>query len=160
VEAIDRGFSFSAWDAGPESGKTIHMRRDAAVTFNYDITDFTLVSYSPKNTIKSLVEDTSVWIDDVKNALLNSGNGSLGIKDQNFNNLDIEVYPIPTNNYIYVNSIIPIKNVHIYSILGSSVYNSNYNTKIYVANLTTGMYHLKIILESGSVVFKKILINK
>lgn len=59
-EAISRGFSFAAWDAGPESNKTIHKRTDAPSTVNYDINDFTVVSYDPKNTSPSTVVDSSI----------------------------------------------------------------------------------------------------
>ncbi|SEQ14348.1 endoglucanase [Hyunsoonleella jejuensis] len=69
-EAISRGFSFAAWDAGPESNKTIHKRTDAPSTVNYDINDFTVISYDPKNTSLSTVIDSSTWVEDVKNALL------------------------------------------------------------------------------------------
>jgi len=72
-QAINRGFSFAAWDSGPKSNKTIHMRTDSPSTLNYNRNNFSVTTYSPKVTTKSTVEDTSVWVEDVKNALFASG---------------------------------------------------------------------------------------
>lgn len=72
-QAINRGFSFAAWDAGPKSNKTIHMRSDNPSTVNYNIASFSVNTYDPKNTNKSAVVDNSTWVEDVKNALLSSG---------------------------------------------------------------------------------------
>jgi endoglucanase len=72
-QAINRGFSFAAWDSGPKSNKTIHMREDGPSTVNYNINNFSVNSYSPKDTNISTIVDTSVWVDDIKNALFASG---------------------------------------------------------------------------------------
>ena len=72
-QAINRGFSFAAWDSGPKSNKTIHKRRDNSGTVNFNIDNFSVISYNPKNTNISTVEDTSIWVEDVKDALLSSG---------------------------------------------------------------------------------------
>ncbi len=72
-QAINRGFAFAAWDAGPESNKTIHKRNDAASTVNYDINNFSVTIYNPKLTTPSTVIDNSIWVEDVKDALFNSG---------------------------------------------------------------------------------------
>ena len=72
-QAINRGFSFSVWDSGPKSNKTIHMRQDNSSSVNYNIANFSVNTYSPKSTNISTVIDTSTWVEDVKNALLSSG---------------------------------------------------------------------------------------
>ena len=73
-QAINRGFSFAAWDSGPKSNKTIHMRSDTSpASVNYAIANFSVISYNPKNTNISTVEDTSIWVEDVKDALFASG---------------------------------------------------------------------------------------
>ena len=51
-QAINRGFSFSAWCAGNKSNKTIHLRTDNPSTSN---------------------ADTGIWVEDVKDALLADG---------------------------------------------------------------------------------------
>ena len=55
-QAINRGFSFSAWCAGNKSNKTIHLRTDNPSTSN---------------------SVSGVWVTDVKDALLESGNWPL-----------------------------------------------------------------------------------
>jgi len=51
-QAINRGFSFSAWDAGSKSNKAIHLRTDNPSTAN---------------------EISGTWVLDVRDALLSSG---------------------------------------------------------------------------------------
>ena len=51
-QAINRGFSFSAWCAGNRSNKTIHLRTDNPSTLN---------------------ANNGIWVDDVKEALLADG---------------------------------------------------------------------------------------
>ena len=72
-QAINRGFSFAAWDSGPKSNKTIHKRTDNSETENFNISAFSVNTYEPKNTNISTVVDTSIWVEDVKDALLSSG---------------------------------------------------------------------------------------
>ena len=69
-QAINRGFSFAAWDSGPKSNKTIHMRKDSPSTVNFNISSFSVNTYDPKSTNISTLPDASVWVEDVKNALL------------------------------------------------------------------------------------------
>ena len=71
-QAINKGFSFAAWDSGPKSNKTIHKRTDSPTTLNYNINDFSVTSYNPKVTIISTVVDNSTWVEDVKDALLDT----------------------------------------------------------------------------------------
>lgn len=67
--AISRDFSFSAWDAGGEASKSIHLRKDSGLAV-YDIDYFCVDSYDPKSTTTSTVNETSLWVDDIKDALL------------------------------------------------------------------------------------------
>ena len=67
--AISRGFSFSAWDDGGKGSKTIHLRKDSGLAV-YDIDYFCVDSYDPKSTTISTVNETSLWVDDIKDALL------------------------------------------------------------------------------------------
>lgn len=68
--AIDRGFAFSAWDDGGKGSKTIHLRKDSGLTV-YDMDFFSIESFSPKTTTQSTVVESSIWVGDVKDALLN-----------------------------------------------------------------------------------------
>jgi endoglucanase len=159
-QAINRGFAFTVWDAGPESGKTIHKRQDAPTTKNYDINYFSVQSYSPKNTIKSTVEDTSIWVEDIKNALFTSGEWPLAVSDQKTENLELKVYPNPGRGQINIKSTRRINKIDIYSTLGILVSKKiQIDDRIDVHDLSNGLYYLKIFLENGSIVSKKILIE-
>ena len=68
--AINRGFAFSAWDAGGSSNKSIHLRKDAQLV-TYDIAHFGIQSFVPKLTSPSTVIEDDIWVEDIKNALLN-----------------------------------------------------------------------------------------
>ena len=68
--AIDRGFAFSAWDDGGKGSKTIHLRKDSGLTV-YDMDFFSIESFTPKTTTPSTVVESSIWVGDVKDALIN-----------------------------------------------------------------------------------------
>ncbi len=64
----------------------------------------------------------------------------------------ISVYPNPANNYINVNATSNIENVEVYTISGQKVGNFTANsttTTINTANLTSGLYLMKIHTENG-----------
>jgi len=99
-QAINRGFSFAVWDAGPSSGKTVHKRTDANATTNYKIANFSVATYSPKSTTKSTTLDTSTWVDDVKSVLLSAGTWpvcSSGFEDPIIVNNGFECTSFDTN---------------------------------------------------------------
>ena len=87
--AIDRGFSFSAWDDGGKGSKTIHLRKDSGLVV-YDINHLTINSFDPKDTSPSTVIENSLWVEDVKNALL-SPYSEIQCNDTSIlNNIDFE----------------------------------------------------------------------
>ena len=69
--AINRGFAFSAWDAGGKSSKTIHLRKDSGLTV-YDFDAFSIDGFSPKQTSPSTISETDLWVENIKDALLNT----------------------------------------------------------------------------------------
>jgi endoglucanase len=73
-EAIARGFAFSAWDSGPTSNKTIHKRTDSNESSNFDFNSFAVTSYEPPSVTASLTPDTSTWVSEIKDAIMQSGN--------------------------------------------------------------------------------------
>ncbi|MDB4204063.1 cellulase family glycosylhydrolase [Polaribacter sp.] len=81
--AITNGFAFAAWDSGPKSNKTIHKRTDNPSTVNYKRSEFSVTTYSPKLTTVSTVLDTSVWVEDVRYALVNPLSNSKNLLSQN-----------------------------------------------------------------------------
>mgnify|MGYP002523822420 CR=1 FL=1 len=64
----------------------------------------------------------------------------------------VAVYPNPSNNVINVNATSNISNVEVYTITGQKVGDftaNNTNTTISTANLTPGMYLMKIHTDNG-----------
>ena len=72
-EAINRGFAFSAWDSGPTSNKTIHKRNDSNLTSNFDLASFAVSSYAEPAVTMSTVLDSTTWVSEIKQAILNHG---------------------------------------------------------------------------------------
>ena len=101
--AINRGFAFSAWDDGGKGSKTVHLRKDSGLTV-YDIDYFCVDSYDPKATTKSTVVETSLWVDDIKEALLGIAktcNDTEVLKNMDFEcgfNSNWSLYRQPNNN--------------------------------------------------------------
>ena len=87
--AIDRGFSFSAWDDGGKGSKTIHLRKDSGLVV-YDINHLTINSFDPKDTSPSTVIENSLWVEDVKDALLSSYSETQCNDTSILNNIDFE----------------------------------------------------------------------
>ena len=52
-----------------KGSKTIHLRKDSGLTV-YDINHLTINSFDPKDTNPSTVIENSLWVEDVKDALL------------------------------------------------------------------------------------------
>ncbi len=87
--AINRGFAFSAWDAGGKSTKTIHLRKDSGLTI-YDFDAFNIDSFSPKQTTQSTTVETDVWVENVKDALLNPFSARTCNDTEILKNIDFE----------------------------------------------------------------------
>ena len=86
---IDRGFAFSVWDAGGKSSKTIHLRKDSGLTI-YDFDAFNIYSFSPKQTTQSTIIETDLWVENVKDALLNPFSARACNDTEILKNIDFE----------------------------------------------------------------------
>ena len=160
-QAINRGFAFTVWDAGPESNKTINKRTDASSTYNYDISQFNVISYNPKNTVKSTVQDTSIWVEDVKDALLTAGEWPLAVDDEVAVKDFVKIYPNPAKEYISIASENPVKKLSVYSVLGRKLFEkSNIKQITDLNDLKAGVYLIRIFLENGNVYSDKFIIEK
>ena len=87
--AINRGFAFSAWDAGGKSSKTIHLRKDSNLVV-YDFNDFNIVSFVPKQTYPSTIIENDIWVENIKNALLNDYSDRICTDVSALKNIDFE----------------------------------------------------------------------
>ncbi|MDI9257896.1 T9SS type A sorting domain-containing protein [Flavobacterium sedimenticola] len=83
---------------------------------------------------------------------------SLGVVE-NHQNL-VSVYPIPTNDFLNIQSNYDVKEVELYNASGSLIYRMNpVNNKLDTSNLTKGIYLVKTKLENGKVIITKITKN-
>ncbi|MGY5354931.1 cellulase family glycosylhydrolase [Wenyingzhuangia sp. IMCC45467] len=125
-KAIALGFAFTAWDAGDKSGKTIYK-----------------------------VEDRS-WVENVKNALLESTLSNKNIEDEEFNTT---IYPNPAQNKVYINSKNTIKKVEIYNALGAKQNTNFFGNSVVLNNLIDGSYMLEISFLNKIITKHKLLIK-
>jgi len=72
------------------------------------------------------------------------------------------VYPNPAVSQIHIelNNSKPIRNLIILDISGREIYHGNYQNSIDVSSFKEGIYFMKLINESGSVISKKFLISR
>jgi hypothetical protein len=72
----------------------------------------------------------------------------------------IQVFPIPTNSMLYINSGSPVKHVEVYSILGTRVmYSDQISGSLDVSQLKKGIYLVKIATEQTPTATFRIIIK-
>ena len=86
---------------------------------------------------------------------------STGVKNHEKELFNVEVYPNPTSNELFINTSIPLVDIEIADLTGRVVYTSltNPNNAFKIGNLINGCYMLKIN-TTQSIIFRKIVINK
>ncbi len=67
------------------------------------------------------------------------------------NEVSFGIYPNPVDDYLYISTNEAVKEIHIYNMLGMTVYQTaKYNgNSINVSELNNGMYLMKVITENG-----------
>ncbi len=87
----------------------------------------------------------------------NYGEATASINDFNF--VNFEVYPNPTNAIVKIDdSKFSLKNIELYNVIGKKIMNST-NNELNVENLENGVYLLKIQSEDGKFTTKRIIKN-
>jgi len=82
---------------------------------------------------------------------------TLALADENL--LEFNIYPIPSNSTLNVNSTSKISQIEIYSSLGQLILKNNNKKNITVSSLEKGFYFCKVTAISGSVGIKKWMKN-
>ena len=76
-------------------------------------------------------------------------------------NLQLKLYPNPTKETLHINSSKVINSLSIYNLLGKKVFHKKgNNTSLNISELSSGVYILKIQLETGIIQSRKIVIRK
>ena len=120
---------------------------DYASSFNQDISNWcvTNIDSEPDNfsTNSSLIESNKpVW----------GTCPTASIDDQN--QLDISIYPNPTNYKLFIQGLSSSSRVSIYNVLGKLVLSQTISKEIDVNNLQSGIYIIKITDEQKEIVRK------
>lgn len=76
----------------------------------------------------------------------------------------IKLFPNPARNYVYINSKLAIQNISITNIDGNQIDSIPFNfndaiAKIDLSNYKPGIYFFKLTMQSGEVLYKKIIKN-
>ncbi len=82
--------------------------------------------------------------------------GTLGIPEFQ-NNLDLSIYPNPTNNFVNIVTTESIEKIEIYDILGKIVKTQNKAVNVDLSDLPEGLYALKVTTINGKIATKKIV---
>jgi hypothetical protein len=91
------------------------------------------------------------WVDTDKVIFYYSNyNNALNIVDEILSR-SVKLYPNPVDDFLTINSEIPLTKVEIYSILGRKVkeFNAGFNS-MRIDNLSNGVYIVRILAEKGS----------
>lgn len=108
------------------------------------------------------------WEDDQNSWKLISQNDYFWSEFEIVNNIntyfsDLEIFPNPVSNYLYLNGIdiCKINNIEIYSINGSLMFDLSYLNQnvIHIPDFSNGLYVLKINTSKGEIV-RKFVVNK
>ncbi|WP_296386490.1 T9SS type A sorting domain-containing protein [Winogradskyella sp.] len=75
----------------------------------------------------------------------------LGIEDETLSNVDLYLYPNPTQDFAYIKTSAVIKTIEIYDITGKLVRDVK-TKKLVVSDLNSGVYLLKIYTENTTIV--------
>jgi Flp pilus assembly secretin CpaC len=87
---------------------------------------------------------------DIRNDVLDCS--TAGVDDQN--QLDISIYPNPTNDKLFIQGLSSSSRVSIYNVLGKLVLSQTISKEIDVKQLSKGIYMLKIVDEQKEIVRK------
>jgi Secretion system C-terminal sorting domain/Concanavalin A-like lectin/glucanases superfamily/Fibronectin type III domain len=84
--------------------------------------------------------------------------GTLSNQDFNSNNLKFSMYPNPVNDILKIAMETELKSVEIYSLQGQKVLSAN-NKTIDIANLSSGMYMVRVQDVDGGIASQKLMKN-
>ena len=86
----------------------------------------------------------------------------MDIKEQNVNNVVVNVFPNPASNQITVESDGVMKTIFLFRLTGKSVlevYPDATTQSINLSGVESGVYLMNILMENGSVLPKKIIVS-
>lgn len=148
-ETIEK-FQPITWNRGGEAMKVYKVPGTASGTNYFDLTDWETGS-------GGAWEDWS--IDDGVFTAVAGTNPMCGtLSTPEFENFNVEIYPNPASDRLFVKSKTPVKSIKIYSVLGKEFSAKMLNNEtIDVTSLSPGLYVLKLYSETSEHTFKFII---
>jgi surface protein len=153
----------SNWDVSSVTEMRVMLGNSALSTENYDAL---LNGWSQQN-IQSNVTLGAQFLsycngEDARQSLIDNHNwiisddgldcSTAGVDDQK--QLDISIYPNPTNDKLFIQGLSSSSRVSIYNVLGKLVLSQTISKEIDVKQLSKGIYMLKIVDEQKEIVRK------
>ena len=105
--------------------------------------------------------NSNFWIDDLKiysGVLTSTQIATLSSSDFNTNNLNIAMYPNPSNELVNIDLESQIKSIEIYSLQGQKVITAT-SKQVNVSHLSNGVYMVRVEDENGAIATKKLVKN-
>jgi len=79
-----------------------------------------------------------------------------------YDSFDVQIYPNPVSDYLYISYQDSIDKIEIYNLIGKKVFESTHNSqeiKINISQLETGVYFLKVYVNNENLKIYKIIKN-
>ena len=103
--------------------------------------------------VKATIENGTCIGDFEKHFYITVSN--VGVEELPITNYELQIYPNPTTNDLFIKTDLQIEKVELYSTLGSLLISeNNFKEKISIAALPKGVYFLKVHTDKGVVVRK------
>jgi len=100
-------------------------------------------------------EGWAVWYDGRYGQSVRCVAKDLGTNISDIESSSFKIYPNPVKDVIFIESVLPINKLEIYSLTGSLLLsNSNVNRQISVSSLSKGIYLVKVYTDNGVAVSK------
>ncbi len=113
----------------------------------------------------ALDKSGNIFIADANNNRIREVKSITTIAESIANKKDIEIYPNPSNDEVYINGVSSASSLILYTLTGQEVWSDNTNLsasaiEISVKNLPPGIYFLKMQSQDGSITVKKVEVIK
>lgn len=161
IDNPDIGFNSKSYTPSIQVTRQLTLHGEWALSSTYPG-----VQILSANATETVIEFTLV--DGLAKEILLNDTLTLGIPDSSKRVIgddqtiaNVFLYPNPANNVIEFSSLENIESVKVISILGAEAGNFTIiNNRLSVQNLSNGMYLLKLKLENGVIVTRKLIIRK
>lgn len=137
---------------------TFSAQKIISETSNQSIGKFVYTTDIDGDSDLDIISAYSYWANDTfsKIAWYKNNSSSLGITDKS-KNVDLSLYPNPTNGVFSIKSALPVYQIKVFTKLGQLVYESNNTYNMDISSLNKGIYFCEIFYDNKTIVTKKIV---